>query len=81
MICCICNIKTGCPARNSPKTAFRHFDHVHEILHGIAAEAGAIQPSETSRIIITLNPTAKKIVPMFECFPSDISGISSSTTT
>lgn len=63
------------------KTAFRHFDHVHEILHGIEAEAGAIQPSETSRIIITLKPTAKKIVPMFECFPSDISGISSSTTT
>ena len=73
--------KTGCPARDSPKTAFRHFDHVHEILHGIAAEAGTIQPSAMSRIIITLKPTAKKIVPMFECLPSDFSGISPAPTT
>lgn len=27
------------------------------------------------------NPMAKRTVPMLECFPSDISGISSSTTT
>lgn len=67
--------------RTARKNAFRHFDHMYETLHGIAAKTGTIQPSATSRIIITLNPTAKKIVPMFECFPSDISGISSSTTT
>ena len=38
-------------------------------------------PSATSSVIMTLKPTAKKIVPMLECFPCDISGISSSTTT
>ena len=39
------------------------------------------QPSATSRTIIRLNPAAKKTVPMLECRPCDISGISSSTTT
>lgn len=73
--------KTCCPAKDSTKNAFRHFDHMYETLHGIAAKTGTIQPSAMSRIIITLKPTAKKIVPMFECLPSDISGISSSTTT
>ncbi len=38
-------------------------------------------PNATSSTIITLKPTAKKTVPMLECFPCDISGISSSTTT
>ena len=38
-------------------------------------------PNATSRTIISENPTAKKIVPIFECSPTDISGISSSTTT
>ena len=38
-------------------------------------------PSATSSTIITLNPTAKNTVPMLECCPCDISGISSSTTT
>lgn len=38
-------------------------------------------PSATSSVIMALKPTAKKIVPMLECFPCDISGISSSTTT
>ena len=38
-------------------------------------------PSATSSTIITLKPTAKNIVPTFECSPCDISGISSSTTT
>lgn len=38
-------------------------------------------PSATSRIIIKLNPNAKKIVPILECCPCDISGINSSTTT
>ena len=38
-------------------------------------------PSATSSTIITLKPTAKSIVPTFECCPCDISGISSSTTT
>ena len=38
-------------------------------------------PSVTSRIIITTKPRAKATVPAFECRPSDISGISSSTTT
>ena len=38
-------------------------------------------PSATSSTIITLKPTAKNIVPTFECCPCDISGISSSTTT
>ena len=38
-------------------------------------------PRATSSDIITVNPTAKKIVPRSECSPWDISGISSSTTT
>ena len=38
-------------------------------------------PNATSKIIIKLNPAAKKIVPIFECFPTAISGINSSTTT
>ena len=38
-------------------------------------------PSATSRSIIRVNPPAKKIVPILECFPADISGINSSTTT
>ena len=41
----------------------------------------SVQPSVTSRIIITTKPREKAIVPILECFPSDISGISSSTTT
>ena len=39
------------------------------------------QPRATSSIIMRLKPTAKKTVPILECSPSDISGISSSTTT
>lgn len=39
------------------------------------------QPSATFRTVITLNPTAKSTVPMFECIPSDIFGIRSSTAT
>ena len=38
-------------------------------------------PRATSKIIIKENPTAKAIVPRFECFPLALSGISSSTTT
>ena len=38
-------------------------------------------PSATSSTIIRLKPTAKNTVPMLECAPCDISGISSSTTT
>ena len=38
-------------------------------------------PSATSSTIITLKPTAKNTVPTLECYPCDISGISSSTTT
>ena len=38
-------------------------------------------PSATSSIIIRVKPRAKKMVPMLEWEPSDISGISSSTTT
>lgn len=38
-------------------------------------------PSATSSTIIREKPTAKASVPMLECSPSDISGISSSTTT
>ena len=41
----------------------------------------SIYPSATSSTIMTLKPTAKKIVPRLECFPCDISGINSSTTT
>ena len=44
-------------------------------------ELFSIYPNATSSIIITLNPAAKKIVPMLECFPAAISGINSSTTT
>lgn len=39
------------------------------------------QPSATSSAIMTVKPAAKNKVPRFECSPSDISGISSSTTT
>ena len=45
----------------------------HQYLHAY--------PSATSSVIITLKPTAKNTVPRLECFPCDISGISSSTTT
>ena len=38
-------------------------------------------PSATSSIIISTKPSAKTIVPILECGFSDISGISSSTTT
>lgn len=38
-------------------------------------------PSATSSIIISTKPSAKTIVPILECGLSDISGISSSTTT
>lgn len=38
-------------------------------------------PNATSSTIISENPTAKKIVPILECSPADISGMSSSTTT
>ena len=38
-------------------------------------------PNATSSAIIRLKPTANEITPIFECFPADISGISSSTTT
>ena len=38
-------------------------------------------PNATSNTIITEKPTAKNMVPISECSPSDISGISSSTTT
>lgn len=38
-------------------------------------------PSATSSIIINANPTANPMVPIFECSPSAVSGISSSTTT
>ena len=47
----------------------------------IMHSAFCIYPSATSSIIIRVKPNAKKIVPMLECSPSDISGISSSTTT
>ena len=38
-------------------------------------------PKATSRIIISTKPKLNATVPQLECFPSDISGISSSTTT
>ena len=41
----------------------------------------SVYPSATSSIIIRENPMAKKRVPMLECSPADISGMSSSTTT
>ena len=40
-----------------------------------------IYPNATSKIIITTNPIATPIVPIFECSPACDSGISSSTTT
>ena len=47
----------------------------------IYKDAASLPHNATSNIIISVNPTAKKIVPIFECSPADISGISSSTTT
>ena len=38
-------------------------------------------PSAVSSVIIATKPMAKAMVPVLECAPSDISGISSSTTT
>lgn len=38
-------------------------------------------PNATSNAIISVKPTANISVPTLECSPSDISGISSSTTT
>ena len=38
-------------------------------------------PRATSNVIITMKPRAKVRTPISECSPSDISGISSSTTT
>ncbi len=43
--------------------------------------SAVFHPSATSSTIIRLKPTAKNTVPMLECAPCDISGISSSTTT
>ena len=56
-----------------PKTA-------HGASRGCFLYANAY-PNATSSAIITLKPTAKRIVPTLECLPWDISGISSSTTT
>ena len=39
------------------------------------------QPKATSSDTITVKPAAKNNTPISECFPCDISGISSSTTT
>ena len=47
----------------------------------IIFSANAYHPSATSSTIINANPTANAAVPMCECSPSLISGISSSTTT
>ena len=44
-------------------------------------QPGPSHPSATSRIIISVKPRAKAIVPMLLCSPSLASGISSSTTT
>ena len=50
-------------------------------LMSIETWACMVYPRVTSRIIINTNPSAKAMVPQLECLPSDISGISSSTTT
>ena len=39
------------------------------------SDTGLGYPSATSSVIITLKPAAKKIVPMLECRPCDISGV------
>ncbi len=49
--------------------------------HDPPLQGETVQPSATSSIIISVKPRAKKMVPMLECSPSLISGISSSTTT
>lgn len=53
----------------NPKTVFP--SPRHAILYPIA----------TSSVSMSVNPTAKRRVPTFECLPADISGMSSSTTT
>ena len=49
--------------------------------HPVGSFSVRIYPSATSSIIMSVKPTANESTPMFECSPSLISGISSSTTT
>ena len=64
------------------ETLARHYlIHGNFVIEKIINPDGQNHPSATSSTIITLNPSAKQIVPTLECSPWDISGISSSTTT
>ena len=53
----------------------------HEIFTAVFLFVCSCYPSATSRAIMTMKPTAKERTPISECSPSDISGMSSSTTT
>ena len=51
------------------------------LLTGAIPTDESCYPSATSNAIMSVKPTEKRITPMLECSPSDISGISSSITT
>ena len=65
------------PADNNPQKSLAGI----AIVMNIYSVLLSVYPRATSRIIIREKPTAKKRVPMLECSPADISGMSSSTTT
>lgn len=64
-----------------PRMRGRHTSGRRQCFHKYLVLPVRNQPKATSSTIITLKPTAKNTVPTSECFPSDISGISSTTTT
>ena len=47
----------------------------------VSNELNSNYPNATSSVSISVNPKENNIVPILLCFPADISGISSSTTT
>ena len=63
------------------ETSRHYLIHGNCVIEKLSTQMGKNHPSATSSTIITLNPSAKQMVPMLECSPWDISGISSSTTT
>ena len=95
-VCTVCRFAVGTPRSLAQPFATKERYGCGVPLAGIAgacptaadrqllrlySKFGNRYPKATSNTIIKVKPTAKKIVPMWECSPSDISGTSSSTTT
>ena len=79
-------IRPGGVRRHNPGILSRpnrqRLRHISNRRHRECARCGlTAYPSATSRIIISVKPREKHSTPILECSPSDISGISSSTTT